>query len=1584
MRLRKREFLKKENKELFLGREEFIEEFKRLYETLNQREVTLLNYYGVGGIGKSTLLRHIQKSFEKSEIPVFYFDLAKYSSVIHFYEAIYIWLQKNNIDALYFQMAFLVYWKRVYPNIDFKESLPLSIQEGGLFGDVISAVFDNSLEAIKDYLPVVGGSLKFLHKGYKYLKEKLHLDEEIVDAISELEDSELSIKDVENHLAYFLAQDFERLSEVNSTKAIFLFDTYEKLYEFQSDDRKKDLEAWVENFAYNIKNHALLLIAGREKIRWKQFDPAWDELIFYYQLGALKEDEVKELIQKQGIKDREVIEAITKTSKGYPFYVKLAVDAYKSSPKNFDYNTIGLEEIFQRFVGNLSKESRTILEYLSIPKSFDRELYQYILQKSNIAYSEIIFNEITSYSFFSQNDHSYTMHDIMRESFHKQFSPEYKKSLHRLIFEFFKEKPLTEESALLSSYHLLQFANKKEILEWIENIKSHLIYLSKYQTLENIYTEILSKTNDGELKIIFSIELALLYLYLDQFEPYKKIVEELEFYNVPIEFIDDISYLKAMKEYITFGHKIFNKKDKYMVKKLKIVFKSIHNVIAKSDTHELKNRAYIELAKIHRRDKKYYEAKSTLFTLLNITKDSFFKAKAYDNLGYLYRDLKEYHQAIEYFSKALQLKKKILDKAHIEIAKSYRGLAQVLVKLARKDEAFEVLSKAIAIFEQNYDKYSRALYKEYKTLLTINDDNKNIDRYSLDKELFLLAKLEKNLKHSSNNTELLLELEKLPQTSIQKYLAIASILLKYNKELADKYQKLALQNAHSNSQKWKTNFSLYLMLRKKYPIEAEIYIQNLVTIAQKISFDKEIESLQRLAYFYANYKKQKEQAIETYEKILSLLAHSKNKKRKTAQIYHYISLLQPGKAKIAYIQKEIAIYKELELYYEQAEAMLYLYKVTKQFTQDYKELASILENIAKIYEESNNLGKMDSTLGRLIELYINNKEFQKALELQYKQIEIRKKQNNIYKLSKGYKFLADFLFEYYHDTQKAQEFYEKSYKLILENDSTNFELLERSSYHLMLFYKKTKNLQKEQEILEIRKDLANKSNIIKFTIYANRDLEYYYNKIGEQQKALKILESTYNLVSKKLYPKERLTLLERFISYAKNKKYNIPQIKQFQYLLEAYELALYIEDFEKADSFFNRFLKMLKNTTVSKKTIDRYYKELFKNLLKEAKYKALAKAISRYKEYDKEGRGKFLKYLVSLLNNPNALSAALRIYQHLRNLEADTEAAYFYEKYFDLKLIELKSQYDIQEELYKKALEVFEKLNQLQIKNNFLERYERFKKRKANLWIVNGVTLSKVLFDVIKQRATIDPNASKEEIITQLKAFLMSCLEDRAIQEKIQNHKLNISVIIQGIEALLEGFEPIKFGFEKNYQFLSWLCGNTPLAVASSKTKTNYIIVSRENYDQENYELIKDIVDYENYVHTSTNYAILLSKLFFDEKGGIFFSKNKELDRCIYNSLSKMQLININYSQIISSLYQECQIKEESDKQRAKNIVKNLYNANLFLIENPYESFNNFYLTLSIAPEDIKKELQNYSYKKLKEFFKEAREELIIRLWDEI
>ncbi len=143
----------KKNKKLteFYERETHIDFFKNKLSSLQCNNINLLMYYGVGGIGKTTLSKHLYHNHTDNNIKVF-INLEEYFNPLNFYSKLILELHKSNIKLFNFKIAFAIYWNKLNPNLAMKENkafegewetlIPIIDQIGFGVGSIFRALYD--------------------------------------------------------------------------------------------------------------------------------------------------------------------------------------------------------------------------------------------------------------------------------------------------------------------------------------------------------------------------------------------------------------------------------------------------------------------------------------------------------------------------------------------------------------------------------------------------------------------------------------------------------------------------------------------------------------------------------------------------------------------------------------------------------------------------------------------------------------------------------------------------------------------------------------------------------------------------------------------------------------------------------------------------------------------------------------------------------------------------------------------------------------------------------------------------------------------------------------------------------------------------------------------------------------------------------------------------------------------------------------------------------------------------------------------------------------------------------------------------
>ena len=1055
----------------------------------------------------------------------------------------------------------------------------------------------------------------------------------------------------------------------------------------------------------------------------------------------------------------------------------------------------------------------------------------------------------------------------------------------------------------------------------------------------------------------------------------KNTIEQLENMVVPTYLLDDVLYLKIQKDIYYSEHKIEAKK---RTKKLDFLSKKIEKVIIKSDTLDLKVRAYIELANILRKNKRYDEAQSYLYMALNMVQDNLLKAKIYDKFGYLHRDRKKYSEAKEYFLLAINLKKEIFSSGHIEIAKSYHGLSQILMKQQKVDDACLIKKDIVVSFEKIYGKYSARVKNEYKIFARYKNSS-YIKSIGLDLELYYLSKLEFAIPNNSSN-EILQKLDNLNTEAFERHLQIAIQLAKTDEEKADYYFEKALAVSESQIKKRQVYHFYYTTYRKYGNLnKAHNALLQILNISKKLDTEMYISDLQRAAYFYHKFMNNKGTASDTYIIAEETLLQTKSKKRKLAEIYSYHARLYNIKdpKRVEYLYKAFDILKEINIY---SELMKNIDEISKVLLSNSRveESLNMLNDKLQIAKSVNDFARMDSTYGQIADrIYKKQKRIDKELECYQKQISLRKKLGDTDKLAKGYKYLAEFIFDKYKDNQKAEEYFRKGLNILLNENKINYEVAGIYTYAMLQFFYKCDNLEKAKEIIDLRVKLAKKSNNLNVKYLALLNLSHYYYINGQIDLAIETIKKILSFITVNKHPDKRAEILEKALNYTNFSQYIDSQMN---FLLELYEAYLFLKEYKKAEKFFYKLIKK-KQECKNLQDFESKYRNFFGNLLNQRKYQQYAYSLADFKKYNQKEYIRFIYDQIKRAKKRAQGDSSLfyKIYTQLKEFNAEDEASYFFNTYFDLKLIELKGKFDAQKEHYEKAKPIFLKIKNSKFKNDFFKRYKRFTKRIQNMLIINGVVVSKILQNVLLSCKNLQDLQKCTSDTQKLKEFIHQCSLDQNFMQYVQDRKTNLSVFLQGALVIIPKFNSLNFGFETNALLFSWLFNNSSFKLVKKINGSDYKVILNES-SLDGYEEVSEINNCEKFVHNSTNYAILLSKAFF-EGNGIFFSKNNELQEKVLNFIANTTINNMTFIEILNLLYEQCKINDNIDRLRAENIVKSLYYADLFLVNHTFEDFENRLLTKKFSGQDIMNRLKDFGYKRLKELIGEINEAEYYALW---
>ena len=119
-----------------------------------------------------------------------------------------------------------------------------------------------------------------------------------------------SVEDIKKHLSYYFALDLKENLKNEKSPFIFFIDTYEKLVnELSQIGNVLNNDLWLRDDEGLICRtpHTLWVIAGREKLKWAEFDDSWEGTLEQHLLGTLSISDTMQFLKTAGIENEELI-----------------------------------------------------------------------------------------------------------------------------------------------------------------------------------------------------------------------------------------------------------------------------------------------------------------------------------------------------------------------------------------------------------------------------------------------------------------------------------------------------------------------------------------------------------------------------------------------------------------------------------------------------------------------------------------------------------------------------------------------------------------------------------------------------------------------------------------------------------------------------------------------------------------------------------------------------------------------------------------------------------------------------------------------------------------------------------------------------------------------------------------------------------------------------------------------------------------------------------------------------------------------------------------------------------------------------
>jgi tetratricopeptide (TPR) repeat protein len=485
----------------FTDRTDFLDLFRKSIAAGTPDEYQILVFYGVGGIGKTSMRKEMARILDSTELAEVYacldFDVPSYrdqeTALFVLRDAL---RESFKVSFPTFDIAYTVYWQKIHPQTPLEAStLPL-LENSNLIGEIAGLFGAVPLVGLIPKLAIAAT------RGSKMIREwwTKRGAQELRD-LPELEPAEIA-----ERLPMFWAADLRDHLQRHQVPAALFLDTYEGLWETERSEGKfHQRDEWVRELVAQLPE-VLWVVFGREKLRWSEIDDDWQRYVRQYLVGGLAPEDASAFLMTCGVNDRQVAQSILEGSQGVPYYLDLAVDTYfeirdrhRREPVPGDFARTP-REMFARFLRHLTQQEIETLKVLAVPRFWDYRLFELLVTKYQTGYPLTAFNDLCRFSFVHEKTTgSWSLHQLMRDSLREHIAPELRQRLHQTMFEYYDGMlaGLTGQSiraehrlALTEAfYHGRTVLPGTELIAWLGRTTSPFRDAANYQLLTGIYRE---------------------------------------------------------------------------------------------------------------------------------------------------------------------------------------------------------------------------------------------------------------------------------------------------------------------------------------------------------------------------------------------------------------------------------------------------------------------------------------------------------------------------------------------------------------------------------------------------------------------------------------------------------------------------------------------------------------------------------------------------------------------------------------------------------------------------------------------------------------------------------------------------------------------------------------------------------------------------------------------------------------------------------------------------------------------------------------------------------------------------------------
>ena len=468
----------------FTNREQLLDEFKMLAkERVLSKRVFIL--HGVGGVGKSSLLRIFRLSCRRMSIPVALSSGDEAKSLV---DILSDWTRDLSTQQIVLQHFShnLAEYQAIQNKVEEKARLEQEVE--GHTGKTAIKIAVQTATSLAGNIPVVGIPISIALGGasdalvdwlHKFLtQQEIQL---LLDPAEELTNGFL------NDLALATSADWKSGSE---QRIVLLLDAVEQV---------AVLDRWLAGFAQRLNPNVLLVVAGRVIPNWNSRWPGWMAEAKVGEIKVMDEEEMRELVHRYyktlrgGTPDPAQVEAVIHFARGLPIAVTSIVQIWVQYGVE-DFQAVKpqiVADLVDQLTRGVPEQVRPALKAAGILRWFTKEILQEVM--GGIILRDDVYEDLRQFPFVRFRREGLALHDSVRqyidENLRLQESAQHLQ-MHQRAAEYFEAQAKikaaqgkeTTELVLEQLYHVT-LANEVEGIRQFRKMAEDLV---RYQLINQL------------------------------------------------------------------------------------------------------------------------------------------------------------------------------------------------------------------------------------------------------------------------------------------------------------------------------------------------------------------------------------------------------------------------------------------------------------------------------------------------------------------------------------------------------------------------------------------------------------------------------------------------------------------------------------------------------------------------------------------------------------------------------------------------------------------------------------------------------------------------------------------------------------------------------------------------------------------------------------------------------------------------------------------------------------------------------------------------------------------------------------------